>query len=128
MDIGDNIRVVRERIARAAKSSGRDAEDITLIAVSKTHPAETVDVAIRHGITHIGENRIHEAAAKFDDVKESTVWHMIGHLQRNKVKTALRIFDIIHSVGSVSLASEISKRASRVGADHWCRWQPRRRS
>lgn len=114
MDIGENIRAVRERIARSAKSSGRSSEDIKLIAVSKTHPAETVDEAVRNGIGNIGENRIQEASAKFDDVRESTVWHMIGHLQRNKVKTALRIFDVIHSVGSVSLASEIDKRASHA--------------
>ena len=114
MDIGENIRVILERITRAAQRSGRSADNVKLIAVSKTHPAETVDEAIRNGINDIGENRIQEAAAKFDDVRERAVWHMIGHLQRNKVKTALKIFDTIHSVDSVSLAAEIDKRASRT--------------
>ena len=114
MDIGDNIRVVRKRIRNAATRSRRSPEDVTVIAVTKTHPAEIVDEAIGLGIEHIGENRVQEALAKHGDVKQRAVWHMIGHLQRNKVKQVLTIFDIIHSVDSVRLATEIDNRADRT--------------
>ena len=111
MSITENIKSVRERIAQAAQNNGRRADDITLIAVTKTHPAAVVEEAIRSGITDIGENRVQEAVEKYESVKERAVWHLVGHLQRNKVKTALRIFDIIHSVDSIRLAAEINKRA-----------------
>lgn len=111
MSITENIKSVRERIAQAAQNNGRRADDITLIAVTKTHPAAVVEEAIRSGITDIGENRVQEAVEKYENVKERAVWHLVGHLQRNKVKTALRIFDIIHSVDSIRLAAEINKRA-----------------
>ena len=111
MGIAENIHAVEERIARAARRCGRRAEDIILIAVTKTHPAEVVDEAIRNGIRHIGENRVQEAADKYENVKEPALWHMVGHLQRNKVKTALRFFEVIHSVDSLRLAAEIDKRS-----------------
>ncbi len=114
MDIDDNIRVVQERIANAAARSGRSPEDVTVIAVTKTHPAEIVDKAISLGIEHVGENRVQEALAKHSEVKQKAVWHMIGHLQRNKVKQVLTIFDIIHSIDSVRLAAEIDNRADRT--------------
>jgi len=112
MSIAENIKTVRERIAQAAQNNSRRADDITLIAVTKTHPAAVVEEAIRSGITDIGENRVQEAVEKYENVKERAVWHLVGHLQRNKVKTALRIFDIIHSVDSIRLAAEIDKRAA----------------
>ena len=114
MNIGENINAVRRRIERAAQKSGLNGEDITLIAVTKTHPASVVEDAILNGITDIGENRIQEAVEKYKNVRESAVWHMVGHLQRNKVRTALRVFDMIHSVDSLDLAAEIDKRASGV--------------
>ncbi|KPK91404.1 hypothetical protein AMJ80_07385 [bacterium SM23_31] len=112
MSIAENIKTVKKQIAQAAQRNGRKAEDITLIAVTKTHPAAVVDEAIRCGITDIGENRIQEAVEKYENVKKQAVWHLVGHLQRNKVKTALRIFDIIHSIDSLRLAVEINKRAA----------------
>ncbi len=114
MNISDNIRVVRERIANAAVRSGRSPENVTVIAVTKTHPAEIVDKAISLGIEHIGENRVQEALAKHGEVKQRAVWHMVGHLQRNKVKQVLTIFNVIHSVDSVRLAAEIDNRADRT--------------
>lgn len=110
MDIGENIRSVLERIGHAAERSGRTANDVRLIAVTKTHPASIVDEAIHNGITDIGENRVQDTASKYDDVRGQAVWHMIGHLQRNKVKTALKYYKVFHSVDSVNLAVEINKR------------------
>ncbi|MFC1556397.1 YggS family pyridoxal phosphate-dependent enzyme [candidate division KSB1 bacterium] len=113
MSIAENISAVRGRIGRAAEKSGRRAEEITLVAVTKTHPPEIVDEAIRCGLTDIGENRVQEAEQKFPLVKESAVWHFIGHLQRNKVKNVLRFSSIIHSVDSVRLAAEIDRQTDR---------------
>ena len=114
MSIEENILAVRERVAQAAERSGRNPDDIKIIAVTKTHPAAVIDEAISLGIEHIGENRVQEALAKHGDVEQNAVWHMVGHLQRNKVKHALSIFDSIHSVDSIALASEINKRAGRI--------------
>ncbi|MFC1513398.1 YggS family pyridoxal phosphate-dependent enzyme [candidate division KSB1 bacterium] len=113
MSIAENINIVHDRIKRAAERSGRDPVDVKLIAVTKTHPASTVDEATGSGITDIGENRVQEALKKYDDVKSNPRWHLIGHLQRNKVKHALKIFDIIHSVDSVRLAAEIDKNSPK---------------
>ncbi len=111
MNLNENIEKVGERIRKAAESSGRKEEDITLIAVTKTHPPDTLDEAIRNGITDVGENRIQEAENKFFDVieRKKAVWHFIGHLQRNKAKKAVKFFDVIHSVDSESLAKELNR-------------------
>ena len=114
MGIEENFLAVHERVAQAAARSGRNAEDITIVAVTKTHPAAVIDEAISAGIEHIGENRVQEALAKHGDVERQAVWHMVGHLQRNKVKHALSVFDSIHSVESIALATEINKRADRI--------------
>ncbi len=114
MGIEENFLAVSERVAQAAARSGRNAEDITIVAVTKTHPAAVIDEAISAGIEHIGENRVQEALAKHGDVERQAVWHMVGHLQRNKVKHALSVFDSIHSVESIALATEINKRADRI--------------
>ncbi len=109
--LADNILSVRERVRRSAERSGRTAEDITLIAVTKTHPPETVREAVENGITDIGENRVQEAEKKHSELTELPVrWHFIGHIQRNKVKNVLRFSSILHSVDSVGLAGEIDKR------------------
>ena len=106
---------VRERIADAAARSGRDASAVTLIGVTKTHPAEAVVEALECGIVHVGENRVQEAVDKAARVREllgrDPVWHLIGTLQRNKVRPALDLFSMIHSVDSVRLAEAISARA-----------------
>ncbi|MBC8205152.1 YggS family pyridoxal phosphate-dependent enzyme [bacterium] len=116
-DIEDNIRRVRERIAEAADNCGRKPSEITLIAVTKTHPAEIIASAIEAGITDIGENRIQEAETKFSQLglEEPSLKvkrHLAGHLQRNKVKKALQLFDIIHSVDSLRLAEAVSQSAA----------------
>lgn len=101
---------VRGRIAAAAKRSGRDPNDITLVAVSKTHPASVVQVAIELGLKDFGENRVQEAEAKVIEVgQDAARWHLIGHLQANKARRAVKLFDVIHSVDSVSLAQRLER-------------------
>src|SRR5205085_922356 len=96
--IAANLAAVRARIAAAAVRAGRDPEAVTLIAVSKTFPAEAVAAAIAAGVRDIGENRVQEAEAKRPAVEGPARWHLIGHLQSNKVRPALHTFDILHSV------------------------------
>jgi len=110
--IKDNLLKVRERIAQAAKRCGRAPESIQIVAVSKMIPPEKIVEAIDAGITDIGENRVQEAAKKFPIIHRDVKWHLVGHLQTNKVKNALEIFDLIHSVDSVRLMDAIEKRAS----------------
>ena len=107
--VADNLKRVEERIVAAALRSGRSVDDVTLITVSKTWPAEIVQEVVDAGAVHLGENRIQEAQEKFRQVTGDTSWHLIGHLQRNKVKVALPIFSLIHGVDSLRLAKEISK-------------------
>jgi hypothetical protein len=115
MTIADNLRTVRSRIERAARLSGREPEDIKLVAATKDVPASLIKEAINAGLTDIGENRVQEAKQKFDALKDRPVaWHMIGHLQTNKVKAALEIFSVIQSVDSERIADEISQRAQKI--------------
>ncbi|OGF51337.1 MAG: YggS family pyridoxal phosphate enzyme [Candidatus Firestonebacteria bacterium GWA2_43_8] len=110
-----NLGTVRENIKTAASRAGRN-EDITLVAVTKTVGAPRVNEIIELGIKDIGENRIQEAKIKFSELhKGGTSFHMIGHLQSNKVKDAVKLFDIIQSVDSLSLAGAIDKEASKSG-------------
>lgn len=112
MSIAQNIALVKKRIAEAAKRAGRDPAEIKLVAATKDVPANLIEEAIKAGITDIGENRVQEAREKFDLLKSCPVtWHMIGHLQTNKVKHALEIFSVIQSVDGEELAAEISGRA-----------------
>jgi pyridoxal phosphate enzyme (YggS family) len=113
--IRENLKDVRRRMAAAAERMGRRVEDIKLVAVTKTVPVEDIEQAIACGVDIVGENRIQEAAAKYPLVKGSVRWHMVGHLQRNKVKKALEMFQLIHSVDSLRLAEEISRRAEALG-------------
>jgi PLP dependent protein len=114
-DIRERIERVRGQIADAAARVGRDPAAITLIAVSKTKPAEAVAEAVAAGIEHVGENRVQEAAEKADRVRallgRDPTWHLIGTLQRNKVRQALDLFGLIQSVDSVRLAEALSTRA-----------------
>lgn len=117
MSIKENITLVQERIAAAAQKSGRSLADITLVAVVKTIPAERIEEALACGVTAVGENRIQEAtihyqalAAKYPRLK----WHLIGHLQRNKVRQSLDMFDIIQSVDSERLVEEIDARSPQT--------------
>ena len=113
--ISENLKRVRERIARAAERAGRQAQDVTLVAVSKTVPAKAIGEAVEAGVRVLGENRVQEAETKVDSVNHAVEWHLVGHLQRNKVKSALRMFEMIHSVDSLRLATEIGKRAVQAG-------------
>ena len=113
--ISENLKRVRERIARAAERAGRQARDVTLVAVSKTVPAKAIGEAVEAGVRVLGENRVQEAETKVDSVNHAVEWHLVGHLQRNKVKSALRMFEMIHSVDSLRLATEIGKRAVQAG-------------
>lgn len=112
-DVRTNLERVRERIARAAERSGRRPEEILLVGVSKTVAAERVREAIEAGIPALGENRVQEAALKIAALGRPVPWHLIGHLQTNKVKDALELFDVIQSVDRIPLALELSRRATR---------------
>jgi hypothetical protein len=105
---------VRERIQKAALDCNRSVDSIHLIAVSKTMPTEVVQEAIEAGVTDLGENYIQEARAKISRLATTPVnWHFIGHLQSNKAKYAVRLFDLIHSVDSLKLARELDKYAQK---------------
>ena len=112
--IADNAAQVRDRIASAAKRAGRLPEDITLAAVSKRQPAEAITEALAAGLTQFGENYVQEAAEKRSLVTGGH-WHLIGHLQSNKSKQAVALFDLIQSVDSVKLAREIGRQALAAG-------------
>ncbi len=107
---------VRSRIERACQGSGRsDASAVTLVAVTKGHPLEALYAARDAGLEVVGENRVQEAAEKWGATGDLGLsWHLIGHLQRNKVKSALQMFDLIHSVDSLRLAREIEKETAKV--------------
>jgi pyridoxal phosphate enzyme (YggS family) len=124
-NLAANIDTVRERIAAAADRAGRNVDDITLVAVTKTHPVETVAAAYQAGLRHFGENRVAEGRAKVaaladrlaqagaEESREPPTWHMIGHLQRRQVGEALGQFELIHSVDSLKLAERIQRLAER---------------
>ena len=115
MSIRDNVADVRARIAAACARAGRDASEVTLIAVTKVFPADFVEEAIAAGIADIGENRVQEARDKKPLVHGSARWHLIGHLQSNKAKDAVRLFDVIQTVDSVELAQKIARAAEAAG-------------
>jgi len=106
-----------ERINEVCHNSGRHPEEITVVAIAKTIPVEMVKEAVDCGITEIGENRVQEAKGKYDAIGKSAHWHLVGHLQTNKVKAALEIFELIHSLDSMKLANEISSRAERINKE-----------
>jgi hypothetical protein len=114
-DIAANVERVRERIARAAERAGRRPADVLLIGVSKTVEVERIRAAVAAGVTALGENRVQEAKAKIDELGRPAAWHLIGHLQTNKVKDALDLFDVIHSVDRLELARELDRRAAARG-------------
>ena len=112
--ISENIYNVKARIEQAARRAGRDPSEIKLVAATKDVPANLIVEAINSGITDIGENRVQEAETKFEALKSYPVtWHMIGHLQTNKVAPALKIFSVFQSVDSERLALEISKKTDK---------------
>ena len=108
-----NIEPVREKIAAAAIKSGRDAKDITLVAVTKTVDASRIKQAVMQGVSEFGENRVQELLEKYDEIP-NVHWHLIGHLQTNKVKYIIDKVDLIQSVDSLKLAEEINLRAKAI--------------
>ena len=113
--IRDNLKAINERIAAAAERSGRSREDITLIAVTKLHEPSEIDEAIECGVTDIAENKVQEVLKKYNLVRGNANWHLIGHLQTNKVRQIVGRVCLIHSVDSLHLAAEIDKRSSMIG-------------
>jgi pyridoxal phosphate enzyme (YggS family) len=115
--IVDNLVLVRERILAAARRAGRDPDDVTLMAVSKTFSAERIREAYGAGLRVFGENRVQEFAGKFDAVRElhDAEWHLIGHLQSNKAAKAVELFGTVDSVDSVRLAERLNAAAEKLG-------------
>lgn len=116
LPLNDKLDEVRSRIEAACRRAGRDARDVEIIAVTKTHGAETVNEACEAGLAIVGENKVQEAAWKKEAAASGPSWHLIGHLQSNKVRQALEIFDFIHSVDSIKLADRINFIADETGA------------
>lgn len=114
--IEDNISRVRERISTAAIRSGRSPDEVTLIAVTKTVSLDRINQAIAAGVTNFGENYVQEAKEKIDAVQNDRIqWHFIGHLQTNKAKHAVHLFDWLHCLDSIKLICELNHRASIAG-------------
>ena len=113
--IRENAAAVRARIAAACARAGRDASEVTLVAVTKVFPAGDVEAAIAAGVTDVGENRVQEARDKKPLVHGSARWHLIGHLQSNKAKDAVRLFDVIQTVDSLDLGQKIARAAEAAG-------------
>ena len=115
--IKNNLAEVEEKICAACERAGRDRSEVTLIAVSKTKPVEMLEACIDNGITVFGENKVQELCGKYEVLSKDLHWHMIGHLQRNKVKYITDKVDLIHSVDSLRLAEAISEDAVKKGVD-----------
>ncbi len=106
----ENLAEVRRKIEKAAEKAGRSAHEIKLIAVSKTHPSAVVKEAIAAGATVFGENKVQEAEEKIPEIgRDAAEWHLIGHLQSNKARKAVRLFDMIHTLDSIELATRLER-------------------
>jgi PLP dependent protein len=115
MDVAGNIRRIREVVAEAAERSGRSPGAVRLMAVTKTVDDDRIAEAMQSGVDIIGENYVQEAKRKFETLGKKCEWHLIGRLQTNKAKYAVRLFDMIHSVDRLELAAEIDRRAAAAG-------------
>jgi pyridoxal phosphate enzyme (YggS family) len=117
-DIAERLEAVRSEIAAAAARVERTADEVRLIAVSKTHPPETLRAAIAAGATDFGENRVQEAEGKIMELgRRAARWHLIGHLQGNKARRAVELFDVIHSLDSVALALRLERICDETGRE-----------
>jgi PLP dependent protein len=114
-DIRNNIERVRERIGRAAERAGRRPDDVLLVAVTKTVDIARIRMAVAAGLTALGENRVQEARGKIAELGRPAAWHLVGHLQTNKAREALELFDVVHSVDRIDLARELDRRARARG-------------
>lgn len=113
--IKNNLEIINEKIKKAALKANRNPEGIKLVAVTKTATIEQIKEAISEGVKIIGENKVQEAKEKYHILTADIEWHLVGHLQTNKVKYAIEIFDFIHSMDSIKLAKEIDKRSLQFG-------------
>ncbi len=115
VDIRGNLEGVQAAVAAACRRSGRSPDQVLLVAVSKTIPAEQVRLAIEAGVSALGENRVQEAREKIEALGHPVPWHLIGHLQTNKARDAARLFDCVQSVDRIELATELDRRARALG-------------
>ncbi len=115
MSIAENLRTVRDRITLAAKRAFRDPASIRLVVVTKTIDVDRIREAVAAGATVLGENRVQEAKEKIEKLGRIASWHLIGRLQTNKAKYAVKLFDLVHSVDSLDLARELDRQAAKIG-------------
>lgn len=115
IDVAGNVARVQERIARAAMRAGRAPEEVLLVGVSKSVDVERIRRALAAGLPALGENRVQEAKEKIGALGRPVPWHMVGHLQTNKARDAVLLFDLIHSVDRLELARELDRRAAPAG-------------
>ena len=115
MSIAENLKTVKDRIASAAKRAERDPSSVRLIVVTKTVDVESIRQAVAAGASVLGENRVQEAREKIEKLGSIARWHLIGHLQTNKAKYAVKLFELIHSVDNLELAKELDKQAVKTG-------------
>src|SRR5947208_11481251 len=113
--IAENLERVREQIAQAAAKAGRAGDEIQLVAITKTHDAEKVREAIETGQILFGESRVQEARAKIPELPSNLRWHFVGHLQKNKIRHALPLFELFQGVDSLALAHEMNRIAAEEG-------------
>lgn len=113
--IATNLRILKAEISAAAVKAGRKPDDVRLIAVTKKVGLDEIRALLSLGQRDIGENKVQDAVAKYEEVGDGAVWHFIGHLQKNKVKQAVAVADYIHSIDSLKLMSEVSRRAAAAG-------------
>lgn len=117
-EIRGRLAEVNRRIEASARQAGRDPAEVKLIAVSKTHPPDALRRAIAAGVSRLGENRVQEADAKIQELgRDAAQWHLIGHLQANKARRAVALFDVIHSLDSASLARRLDRLCEETGRD-----------
>ena len=117
--LGARLAAIRARIAAAAKNCRRDPAEVRLIAISKTHPASVIKRVIEFGALDIGENRVQEAEDKIAEVgRDAACWHLVGHLQANKVRRAVNLFDVIHSLDSLDLARRLDRLCQEEGREN----------
>src|SRR5881392_1547470 len=114
-DLAANLKRVLMQISNSARKAGSSPDEIELVAISKTHDAEKVHAVYEAGQSLFGESRVQEARIKIPDLPSSTRWHFVGHLQKNKIRQALPLFELIHSVDSLALAQEINRIAEEEG-------------
>ena len=115
VDVGANYRAILDRIAAAARKVGRDPRAVRLLGAAKSQSVDAIRAAIGAGVSLVGENYVQEAAEKKKQLPNSIEWHMIGHLQRNKAKAAVEIFDLIESLDNLALARELDKEGTKRG-------------